>query len=178
MKYTTTANFALSGINSGVLSKITGDLGQTVQKAKNWLQKAGQAKQEVAATGKRIITPSPYALKRTTPLSSSNQGVEEVIRQKYGQPVVNQATLDRGQASDLVQKSQALSASTRNQNYKTIKNAQKYGFVNDPGTGKRTDMLNELNKQQFSRVRYEKDPLTGKLVRAYYSSPISLLCDL
>jgi hypothetical protein len=194
MKYTTTANFAMAGalgggIKTGVLSRITGQLGSTVDKAKNWLQKAKQTKQQVgsATQAKNRLKPQPYV--------SPNLKAEEIARRKYGQPAVptvNQGALDRGQtmksnlganakqrveqqARNTTQASQALSANTRNNNYQYAKNAEAKGVLANAGSGSRTD---GLRNQQSLRLRYTKDPRTGKLVSAAYSAPISLLCDL
>ncbi|MCA6430297.1 MAG: hypothetical protein IM613_12760 [Cytophagales bacterium] len=181
MRYTTTANFAMAGtmggINSGVLSKITGDLGQTVQKAKNWLQKAGQAKQEVAA---RTIK-SPYALKRATPLSSSNQKVEEMIRQKYGLGVKPGPSYDASNVQNTLnksienkQKSNQLRQQIAGNNYKQVEKLKSYNYAPTPATNPNT----VLQSQPFLRLRSTLDPRTGKLVSAAYKSPISFLCDL
>lgn len=162
MRYTTTANFALSGINSGVLSKITGDLGQTVQKAKNWLQKAGQAKQEVAATGKRIITPSPYAPQLNKVVKPSSY--DEAVRlAKESQQRLNKNFRVKDEAA---LRTNLTAGSARQINRGAVDRYSKSG-------SKAT-----INDNRSLRLKYTRDPVTGALVSAAYKSPISFLCDL
>lgn len=159
MKYTT-ADFAMAGgIKTGVLSRITGQLGNTVAKAKNWLGKTRETKQALgsATTAKNRLKPQAYV--------SPNAGAEAMARRKYGESL----GLAEAQAS------QSLNASTRNNNYQYAKNAQSKGILANAGTGKLTD---GLANQQSLRLRYTKDPRTGKLVGSAYSKQLSLLCDL
>lgn len=173
MKYTTTANFAMAGgIKTGVLSRITGQLGQTVAKAKNWLGKTREAKQALgsATTAKNRLKPQAYV--------SPNAGAEAMARRKYGESLgLAEAQAKKTQALNTAntQASQALGVNTRNNNYQYAKNAQSKGVLANAGTGKLTD---GLANQQSLRLRYTKDPRTGKLVGSAYSKQLSLLCDL
>lgn len=191
MKYTTTANFAMAGalgggIKTGVLSRITGQLGSTVDKAKSWLQKTQQAKKEIgsATIAKNRLKPQAYV--------SPNAGVEEMARRKYGEAtklqsvqegLAREKVLRDNMASKKAQSvatantkgSQTLGINTRNNNYQYAKNAQAKGVLANAGSGKLTD---GLANQQSLRLRYTKDPRTGKLVSAAYNKQLSLLCDL
>lgn len=166
MRYTTTANFAMAGtmggLKSGVLSKITGDLGQTVQKAKNWLQKAGQAKQEVAATGKRIITPSPYAPQLNKVVKPSSY--DEAVRlAKEAQQRLNKNFRVKDEAA---LRTNLTAGAARQINRGAVDSYSKSGSKAI------------INDNRSLRLKYTRDPVTGALVSAAYKSPISFLCDL
>lgn len=174
MKYTTTANFAMAGalgggIKTGVLSRITGQLGSTVDKAKSWLQKTQQTKQQIgsATQAKNRLKPQAYV--------SPNASAEAIARRKYGEASGLAAKKTQTLNTANTQASQTLSANTRNNNYQYAKNAQTKGVLANAGSSKLTD---GLANQQSLRLRYTKDPRTGKLVSAAYSKQLSLLCDL
>lgn len=196
MKYTTTANFAMvgtmGGLKSGVLSKITGDLGQTVQKAKNWLQKAGQAKQEVAARTKPWEIKSPYALKRTTPALSGQQ-YEDLVNQKYGSvkpttlkdltnKVVKPSSYD--EAVRLAKEAQQrLNNNFRVKDEAALRTNLTAGSARQINRGavdrySKSGSQAIINDNRSLRIKYTKDPRTGKLISAAYKSSISFLCDL
>ena len=171
MKYTT-ANFAMAGgIKTGVLSRITGQLGQTVDKAKNWLGKAKQIKQEIGS--------ATVAKNRLKPMSP-NAGTEAMARRKYGSIGVEaapalQSTIGK-RTSDLdnslkMRSSAALRTDLTAGSAKQINrgSADRFSKAGSQAT---------INDNRSLRVKYTKDPRTGKLISAAYSSNISLLCDL
>lgn len=177
MKYTTTADFAmagtLGGIKTGVLSRITGQLGSTVEKAKSWLQKTQQAKQAIgsATIAKQRLKPQPYV--------SPNAGTEAMARRKYGSVGVEvapplESTL--GKPNRSLTNSKNLQSSAQLRNDLTAGSARQINRGSADRFSKAGSQAS-INDNRSLRVKYTKDPRTGKLVSAAYNK-LSLLCDL
>lgn len=171
MKYTT-ADFAMAGgIKTGVLSRITGQLGSTVDKAKNWLQKAKQTKQQIgsATTAKNRLKPV-----------SPNAGVEEMARRKYGSVGVENAPALK---STIGQRTPDLDKSLKMRESAALRTDLTAGSARQINRGSadrfaKSGSQASINDNRSLRVKYTRDPRTGKLVGAAYSAPLSLLCDL
>lgn len=173
------------GIKTGVLSRITGQLGSTVDKAKNWLQKAQQTKQQMgsAAQAKNRLKPSAYV--------SPNASAEAIARRKYAEslkPAEDAARKSREILNTSLQNksaSKSLNKGAAANNYKYAQNLENKDIsplwnkptANRYGQVQSNKVADSLANQQSLRLRYTKDPRTGKLVGAAYSK-LSLLCDL
>ncbi len=171
-----TANFAMAGalpgIKTGVLSRVTGQLGSTVDKAKNWLQKAQKAKQEVQGS-------AAVAKQRLKPMSPNAQA-EAMARRKYGSVGVEnapalQSTIGK-RTSDLdkslkLRENAALRTNLTEGSARQINRGSSDRFAKSGSQASIAD-------NRTLRVKYTKDPRTGRLVAAAYSRPISFLCDL
>ena len=179
MKYTTTADFAMAGtlgggIKTGVLSRITGQLGSTVNKAKNWLQKAEQTKQKIgsAAQAKQRLKPQAYV--------SPNAGAEAIARKKYGTVGVEIAPPLQ---STIGQRTKSLDDSLKLRDRAALRTDLTAGSTRQINRGSvdrfsKAGTQASINDNRSLRVKYTKDPRTGKLVGAAYSRQLSLLCDL
>lgn len=177
MKYTTTANFAMAGalgggIKTGVLSRITGQLGSTVDKAKNWLQKAKQTKQQVgsATQAKNRLKPQAYV--------SPNAGAEAIARKKYGTVGVEIAPPLQ---STIGQRTKSLDDSLKLRDRAALRTDLTAGAARQINRGSadrfaKSGSQASINDNRSLRVKYTKDPRTGRLVGAVYSK-LSLLCD-
>lgn len=178
MKYTTTADFAMAGtlgggIKTGVLSRITGQLGSTVNKAKNWLQKAEQTKQKIgsAAQAKQRLKPQAYV--------SPNAGAEAIARKKYGTVGVEIAPPLQ---STIGKRTSDLDKSLKMRENAGLRTTLTQGSARQINRGSADRFSKSGSKASIAdnrslRVKYTKDPRTGKLVGAAYSK-LSLLCDL
>lgn len=159
------------GIKTGVLSRITGQLGSTVDKAKNWLQKAKQTKQQIgsATTAKNRLKPV-----------SPNAGVEEMARRKYGSVGVENAPALK---STIGQRTPDLDKSLKMRESAALRTDLTAGSARQINRGSadrfaKSGSQASINDNRSLRVKYTRDPRTGKLVAAAYSTPLSLLCDL
>lgn len=179
MKYTTTANFAMAGalgggIKTGVLSRITGQLGSTVDKAKSWLQKTQQTKQQIgsATQAKNRLKPQAYV--------SPNASAEAIARRKYGSIGVETAP---ALASTIGKKTKSLTDSQNLRSSAALRTDLTAGSARQINRGS-ADRFSQsgtqasINDNRSLRVKYTKDPRTGKLVSAAYNKQLSLLCDL
>lgn len=176
MKYTT-ADFAMAGalgggINTGIINRVTGNLGRTVDRAKSWLQKAGTKKQQIqgsAQTAKNRLKPG-----------SPNAAVEEMARRKYGSVGVENAPSFN---STIGQKTPDLARSMDLRERAGLRTNLTEGAARQINRGSADRFSSSgtqasINDNRTLRVKYTRDPRTGKLVSAAYSTPISLLCDL
>jgi hypothetical protein len=158
MRYTTTANFAMAGsIKTGVLSRITGQLGSTVDKAKNWLQKAQKTKQQVGAVKQKPT-------------------FAEIAKQRYGSAGVEIApslpsTIGKKPARNDLAERAALRTKLTEGSARQI-NRGSVDRYSKSGSQAR------INDNRTLRLKYTKDPRTGRLVSAAYNASLSLLCDL
>lgn len=173
MKYTTTAEFGLAGtMNTGVLNKMTGQLGSTVNKAKSWLQNAQKTKQEI---GSAII-----AKKRLLPQQSLNAKAEAMAFKKYGSAGVENAPALQ---STLGKKTKSLGDSLNLQSKAALRTDLTAGSARQVNRGSSDRFSKSGTKASVAdnrslRLKYTKDPRTGKLVSAAYNTSISFLCDI
>ena len=173
MKYTT-ADFAMAGgIKTGVLSRITGQLGNTVAKAKNWLGKTRETKQALgsATTAKNRLKPQAYV--------SPNAGAEAMARKKYGSVGVEAAP---ALASTIGQRTSDLDKSLKMRSTAALRTDLTAGSARQINRGSadrfaKSGSQANINDNRSLRVKYTKDPRTGKLVGAAYNK-LSLLCDI
>lgn len=169
MKYSNFAAAALgSGVKSGILNKITGQVGNAVNKTKNWLGKAKQAKQEVKS--------ATVAKQR---LLSPNAKAEQIARKKYGTVGVESAPALQ---STIGKRTVDLDKSLKMRDNANMRTNLTQGSARQINRGS-ADRFSKSGTQasiadnRSLRVKYTKDPRTGKLVSAAYNK-LSLLCDI
>jgi len=176
MKYTTTAEFGLvgtmGGLKTGVLSKVTGQLGSTVNKAKSWLQNTQKAKQDI---GSAII-----AKKRLLPPVSLNAKAEAMALKKYGSVGVENAPALQ---STIGKKTKSLGDSLHLQGKAALRTDLTAGSARQVNRGSSDRFSKSSSKAGIAdnrslRLKYTKDPRTGKLISSAYSNSISFLCDI
>ena len=171
MKYKTTADFAMAlgnGIKTGILNRMTGQLGKTVDKAKNWLGKAQKAKKEVGS--------ATIAKQR---LQSPNYKAEQIARRKYGTVGVENAPALQ---STIGKRTSDLDKSLKLRENAALRTNLTEGSARQVNRGSSDRFSKSGSKASIAdnrslRVKYTKDPRTGKLVGAAYNK-LSLLCDL
>jgi len=161
------------GINTGVINRVTGNLGRTVDRAKSWLQKAGTKKQQLQGSAQT-------AKQRLMPRTSPNAAVEEMARRKYGSVGVENAPAFN---STIGQKTPDLARSMDLRERAGLRTNLTEGAARQINRGSADRFSSSgtqasINDNRTLRVKYTRDPRTGKLVSAAYSTPISLLCDL
>lgn len=173
MKYTTTANFALAGtadsLKTGILDKLSGKVGSGLQKAKNWFGKAQVAKKQVgsATTAKqRLLSP--------------NYKAEQIARRKYGTVGVENAPALQ---STIGKRTSDLDKSLKMRENAALRTNLTEGSARQVNRGSsdrfsKTGTKASINDNRSLRVKYTRDPRTGKLVGAAYNASLSLLCDL
>jgi hypothetical protein len=153
MKYTTaTAEFGLSSTMSGssVLGDIGSKLSQAAAKAKNWF--GGTQKKLGSAT---------TAKSRLMPKVSPNVGAESIARRRA--------------AEEATQKATNTAAMLRTDLTAGLAREINRGSV-DRFAGKGAGQT--LAQNRSLRIKYTKDPRTGKLVSAAYNRDTYLLVDL
>ena len=175
MKYTTTADFAIAGtmgsIKTGVLNRVTGQLGGAVNKAKNWLQKTAEAKQKIGS--------ATVAKQRLLPATNLNAKAEAIARRKYGSVGVENAP---SLPSTIGKRTKSLDDSLKFRGRAELRTNLTQGSARQINRGSvdrfsKTGTKASIADNRSLRLKYTKDPRTGKLVAAAYNSPISLLCD-
>jgi hypothetical protein len=166
-----TSDFAMAlgnGIKTGVLNRMTGQLGKAVDKTKNWLGKAQKAKKEVgsAVTAKqRLLSP--------------NLKVEQMAKRKYGTVGVEAAPALQ---STIGKRTSDLDKSLKMRDNASMRTSLTQGSARQINRGSADRFSKSGSKASIAdnrslRVKYTKDPRTGKLVSAAYNK-LSLLCDI
>lgn len=176
MKYTTTANFSMVGtagsLTTGVLDKLTGKVSSGLAKARNWVSNAQKAKQEVGTAA--------VAKQRLMPRTSPNAAVEAMAKRKYGSVGVETAP---SLQSTIGTKTKSLADSQKLREHAALRSNLTHGSakqINRTSADRfsRGDSKSAIADNRSLRVKYTKDPRTGKLVSAAYKSSISFLCDI
>jgi hypothetical protein len=173
MKYTTTANFAMAGtagsLKTGILDKLSGKVGSGLQKAKNWFGKAQVSKKEVGS--------ATIAKQR---LSTPNAKAEQIARRKYGTVGVESAPALQ---STIGTRTSDLDKSLKLRDNAALRTNLTQGSARQVNRGSNDRFSKSGTKASIAdnrslRIKYTKDPRTGKLVGAAYNKQLSLLCDL
>ena len=165
------SDFAMAlgnGIKTGVLNRMTGQLGKAVDKTKNWLGKAQKAKKEVGS--------ATIAKQR---LQTPNAKAEQLARRKYGTTGVENAP---SLQSTIGKRTSDLDKSLKMRENAGLRTSLTQGSARQINRGSADRFSKSGSKASIAdnrslRVKYTKDPRTGKLVGAAYSK-LSLLCDL